>query len=78
MPDIRRPEVPGWQWAEELRTGDVIETIVDTANDMHADLVVMSTDGRSGFLEGLRGSHSERVLRHTSVPLLTVPAADSD
>lgn len=78
MPDTRRPEVPGWQWAEELRTGDVIETIVDTANEMRADLVVMSTDGRSGFLEGLRGSHSERVLRHTSVPLLTVPAADSD
>ena len=73
MPRIRRPDVPGWEWKEELRTGDVIETIIDTANEIEADLVVMATDGRSGFLEGLRGSHSERVLRQTGVPLLTVP-----
>lgn len=74
MPRIRRPEVPGWEWKQELRAGDVIQTIIDTANEIDADLVVMATDGRSGFLEGLRGSHSERVLRQTGVPLLTVPA----
>jgi hypothetical protein len=34
---------------------------------------VMSTDGRNGFLDGLRGSHSERVLRYGAAPLLTVP-----
>ena len=73
MPGIRRPDVPGWAWKEEMRTGDVIQTIIDTANEIEADLVVMATDGRSGFLEGLRGSHSERVLRQTGVPLLTVP-----
>jgi nucleotide-binding universal stress UspA family protein len=37
------------------------------------DLIVMSTDGRNGFLDGLRGSHSERVLRQGAAPLLTVP-----
>lgn len=78
MPGIRRPDVPGWEWKKELRTGDVIQNISDTANEMDADLVVMATDGRSGFLEGLRGSHSERVLRHTGVPLLTVPVIAHD
>jgi nucleotide-binding universal stress UspA family protein len=34
----------------------------------------MSTDGRNGFLDALRGSHSERVLRRTPCPLLAIPA----
>ena len=73
MPKVRRYEVEGWEWTEEIRSGDVIETILNTALEKRADLIVMSTDGRNGFLDGLRGSHSERVLRRCSTPLLTVP-----
>ena len=51
----------------------MIQTIIDASNDTQADLIVMVTDGRNGFLDGLRGSHSERVLRQAGVPLLTVP-----
>jgi nucleotide-binding universal stress UspA family protein len=74
MPAIHRPEVPGWKWKKEVRSGEVIRSIVNTANETEADLIVMTTDGRNGFLDGLRGSHSERVLRVTALPLLTVPA----
>ena len=73
MPALRYPEVPGWTWEKELRTGEVIDAIVKTAKDRKADLVVMSTDGRNGFLDGLRGSHSERILRYGVAPLLTIP-----
>lgn len=73
MPALQLPEVPGWTWEKELRSGEVIKNIVDTAKDHEVDLMVMSTDGRNGFLDGLRGSHSERVLRHGAAPLLTVP-----
>ena len=73
MPALRFPEVAGWTWKKELRTGDVIEGIVKTARGLEADLIVMSTDGRNGFLDGLRGSHSERVLRNCAAPLLTIP-----
>jgi hypothetical protein len=34
----------------------------------------MSTDGRNGFLDAFRGTHSERVLRRTPCPLLGIPA----
>ena len=34
----------------------------------------MTTDGRDGFLDALRGSHSERVLRQTPAAVLAVPA----
>lgn len=73
MPALNYPEVEGWTWRKELRAGDVIEGIVNTAKSSEADLIVMSTDGRNGFLDGLRGSHSERVLRYCAAPLLTVP-----
>jgi nucleotide-binding universal stress UspA family protein len=73
MPAVRCPEVVGWQWKTEMRTGDVIQNIVDAARDHEVDLIVMSTDGRNSFLDGLRGSHSERVLRHGAAPLLTIP-----
>jgi len=73
MPACRCPEIPGWTWEKDLRTGPVIEGIVDAAKDHEADLIIMSTDGRNGFLDGLRGSHSERVLRHGASPLLTIP-----
>ncbi|MEO8574438.1 MAG: universal stress protein, partial [Pyrinomonadaceae bacterium] len=73
MPSLRLPEVPGWEWKKEVRSGEVIQTIIDASKDTNADLIIMATDGRNGFLDGLRGSHSERVLRLTGVPVLTVP-----
>ena len=72
-PAVRCPTVPGWQWNGIVRSGDVIDAIVQTASDMATNLIVMSTDGRNGFLDALRGSHSERVLRRTPCPLLAIP-----
>jgi nucleotide-binding universal stress UspA family protein len=74
MPVVQTPEVAGWEWKRMTRTGDVIHGIADAAREIEAGLVVMSTDGRNGFLDALRGSHSERVLRQVPAPLLTVPA----
>jgi len=73
MPVVQCPDVPGWEWKRISRAGDVIDGIVDTASKTSADLIVMATDGRNGFLDALRGSHSERVLRHAPAPLLAVP-----
>ena len=73
MPACRYPEVPGWTWDKELRSGEVIGSIVNAAKEHKVGLILMATDGRDGFLDGIRGSHSERVLRHGDAPLLTVP-----
>jgi nucleotide-binding universal stress UspA family protein len=74
MPSAECPEVAGWVWNTVTRTGDVVHSIVDTAHKRKADLVVMATSGRRGFLDALRGSHTEQVLRQVPVPLLTVPS----
>lgn len=73
MPALRLPEVPGWTWEKELRTGEVIDGIVKSTQEHKADLIVLATDGRNGFLDAVRGSHSERILRYGVAPLLTIP-----
>ena len=72
-PAVRTPEVQSWEWQQDVRGGEVIQAIIDASEETQADLIVMATDGRDGFLDGLRGSHSERVVRLAGVPLLTVP-----
>jgi nucleotide-binding universal stress UspA family protein len=72
-PPLTTPKVPGWNWRRSLKKGNVIDAILETAKQVEADLIVMSTDGRNGFLDTLRGSHSERVLRQAQCPVLAIP-----
>jgi nucleotide-binding universal stress UspA family protein len=72
-PAVHCLAVPGWQWNNVVKSGNVVDSIVEMAGYMDTDLIVMSTDGRNGFLDALRGSHSERVLRRTPCPLLAIP-----
>ncbi len=46
--------------------------ILRAAREMHADLLVMGTHGRSGFDRLVLGSVTESVLRHAPCPILTV------
>jgi universal stress protein A len=56
----------------EVRTGPAAATIVDTAGERHADLIVMGTKGRTGLAHLLMGSVAERVVRLAPCPVLTV------
>jgi nucleotide-binding universal stress UspA family protein len=60
--------------AVEIVQGPVEETIVRIAQDYHADMIVMPTAGQHGFLDALRGSTTERVLRQAPCPVLAIPA----
>ncbi|HSA61624.1 MAG TPA: universal stress protein [Nitrospiraceae bacterium] len=74
MPEVSCPDVPGWEWKKLSQQGDITPVILETARATEADLIVMSTEGRDGFLDALRGSHSEQVLRQCACPLLAIPA----
>ena len=76
MPDIGFADSPAWKVAR-VQDGDPVEQIVATADALKAELIVMPTAGRAGVFEALRGSTTERVLRHASCPLLAVPAAEA-
>lgn len=55
--------------------GEPHRTIIDFVEEKNIDLIVMATHGRTGFAHLLLGSVAEKVLRHSPVPVLTVPAA---
>jgi nucleotide-binding universal stress UspA family protein len=73
MPEVNCPELPGWDWTKMSQKGDIMQVILQTAHGMEADLIVMSTEGRQGFLDALRGRTSEQVLRQCGCPLLAIP-----
>ena len=74
MPEVSCPELPGWEWTKLSQKGDITEVILQTAHATEADLIIMATEGHNGFLDALRGSHSEQVLRQCACPLLVIPA----
>jgi nucleotide-binding universal stress UspA family protein len=54
------------------KRGNPYEEIIDLANARQADLIVMSTHGRTGPQRLLIGSVAEKVVRTAPCPVLTV------
>ncbi len=63
-------EVEGFHVTVETGTGPVAETILEFAQEVHADLIAMSTHGRSGLARWFIGSIADKVVRATTLPLL--------
>ena len=58
-----------------LEFGDPADVILQTAEQIGCDLIVLGTHGRTGLRRLLMGSVAERVLRHAVCPVLTVRAS---
>ena len=54
-------------------SGDTVQAILSTAINQKSSLIIMATHGHDGFLDALRGSTSERVLRDAACPVLALP-----
>jgi nucleotide-binding universal stress UspA family protein len=57
-----------------VRTGNAADEIHKVADEINADLIAMSTHGRSGLRRLAFGSITDKVLRETRVPVLMVRA----
>ena len=55
-----------------LKSGDPVDIINETAREVGADLIVMTTHGRTGVARWLLGSVAEQVVRSATVPVLTI------
>lgn len=67
-------------WGVPVRTlvqvGDPASVILDTAQDMYADLIAMSTHGLGGLRRFFLGSVAERVVRHAVAPVMLFRAKE--
>ncbi|BAZ39622.1 UspA domain-containing protein [Calothrix sp. NIES-4101] len=52
--------------------GDPSSEIIDYAKEIHADLIVIPSEGRTGFSRFLIGSVAERVVRFAHCPVLVL------
>ena len=73
MPPIYPPRHSQGTWTHTVRPGDVVEEILQVAQEERPNLIVMPTQGHNGFLDALRGSNTERVIREAHCPILAVP-----
>jgi len=55
-----------------VRSGSPAEEIVKAAREIDADIIVMSTHGRTGVRRTVIGSVAEKVVRYALCPVLTV------
>jgi nucleotide-binding universal stress UspA family protein len=56
-----------------VRLGSPWEQILEAAQELGADLIVVGSHGRTGVARALLGSIAEKVVRLSAVPVLTVP-----
>lgn len=59
----------------EIIHDNVVSAVNKVVEIKEADLIVMGTSGTSGWKETWIGSNTEKVVRHASVPVLTVHTA---
>ena len=59
-----------------VSTGNAADEIIRAADDTKADLLAMSTHGRSGLRRLAFGSVTDKVLHHSKIPVLMVRAPE--
>lgn len=84
MNEIRREEREAAQKFEQLQQqagfsftstilhGGLTTSLAKYANKQQIDLVIMGTEGASGWLEKVSGSEAQHVVRYTDVPVITI------
>ncbi len=73
-PKVREREDVGSAWERVVREGAPVQAILACEREIQADLIAMTTRGHEDFLDALRGSTTERVLRGARCPVLAIPA----
>jgi nucleotide-binding universal stress UspA family protein len=60
-----------------IATGNAVDGICDRAKQLGADLIVMTTHGRTGFSRAWIGSVADGVVRESKIPVLLIRARDN-
>jgi nucleotide-binding universal stress UspA family protein len=72
---VRTTSFRGVPFKTRIDVGHPVERIIGLARKGRADLIVMSTHGRTGLRRALMGSVAEQVARYAHCPVLVVPRA---
>ena len=56
-----------------VKEGEFAETILETAKELHADIIVLGSHSQKWLENIIMGSVAEKVLKNTSIPLFIIP-----
>ncbi len=72
LAEMAQQRLSGVKYETITKIGEVAKSVLDVAHEVHADLIVMATHGRSGIPHFFLGSVAEKVVREAQCPVLTV------
>ncbi len=78
MPSVSLPTRPGWTFHFELRTGAVVDVILEACDREAADLLAMPTRGFQGLFQPVFGTTARQVVDRCPCPVLAVPVPERD
>jgi nucleotide-binding universal stress UspA family protein len=70
--DFLQPDFGGLRATVRVPEGMAADGIIEVATQERVDLIVMSTCGHDSVGDRIRGSHTERVVRHAPCPVLAM------
>ena len=70
--EMANRDLAGVDYEINVKIGDPGETVLATEKELNADLVVMATHGRHGLTRLVLGSVAEKIVRESTVPVLTI------
>ncbi len=70
--EIQKLKKQGAKVTGITRDGAIPDTIMEVAEETHADVIAMSTHARAGFDRLLKGSIAEEVVRDSHIPVMLI------
>ncbi|APG60413.1 universal stress protein [Christiangramia salexigens] len=69
---MKKPFLKGLKVHETVEFHRAFDGIMEISKEKHCDLIVMGSHGASGLQEMFIGSNTEKVVRHSEVPVLVI------
>ncbi len=66
------PFMEGVDYQEAVQSHLDFKGVIDSANKYEADLIIMGSHGASGIQEIFVGSNTEKIVRHSNIPVLVI------
>jgi nucleotide-binding universal stress UspA family protein len=70
--EVAKLQKDGIKVTSIMREGPIPDMILKVADEIHADVIAMSTHGRSGVQRWLMGSVADRVVHHSHIPVMLI------
>jgi len=70
--EVTQLEKEGAKVTSIIRKGPIPETILQVADEVHADVIAMSTHGYTGVQRWLLGSVADRVVHYSHIPVMLI------